>query len=110
MFGQAVASLGIWIVQLLTIGVRLDHGQDVPVPVWLVIVLNPVIVVLVALAAAALPRRPWARGLALFVEVVAALGSLVSVLTGYYQAVIAILLAIGVLWLVSTSTPRPARA
>lgn len=110
MFAQAVASVGIWVVQLLTITVRLDHDQDVPGSVWLVIVINPLIAILVALAAAFLIRRPWARGLAVFVEVVGAVSALISALTGFYQAVIAILLAIGVIVLVASSSQRPAHA
>lgn len=110
MFAQAVASLGIWVVQLLTIRVRLDHGQEVPGSVWLVIMVNPLIAILVAVAAAFLVRRPWARGLAVFMEVIGALCALVSVITGYYQALIAILLAIGVIVLVARSSQRSARA
>ena len=49
MYARAVASLGIWVVQLLTIGVRLDHGQDVDSSVWLVIVVNPLIAILPAI-------------------------------------------------------------
>ena len=101
MFAQAVASLGIWVVQLLTVSVRLDHNQEVPGSVWLVIVVNPLIALLVALAAAVLVRRPSARGLAVFLEVAGALGALVSVITGYYQALVAILLAVGVIVLVA---------
>ncbi|MFI5613701.1 hypothetical protein [Amycolatopsis sp. NPDC051903] len=110
MYVQAVASLGIWVVQLLTLTERLDHGQDVPGSVWLVLVLNPVIVVLVALAAVFLVRRPWAKGLAVFLEVVGAVSALISVTTGYYQALFAILLACGVIVLVASSAQRPAHA
>jgi glucan phosphoethanolaminetransferase (alkaline phosphatase superfamily) len=110
MFAQAVASLGIWVVQLLTISVRLDHNQDVAGSVWFVMVLNPLIAVLVALAAAFLTRRPWARGLALCMEAVGAVSALISVLTGFYQAVIAILLAIGVVMLVTSGSRRSALA
>lgn len=110
MFAQAVASLGIWVVQLLTISVRLDHNQDVAGPVWFVIVINPLIAALVALAAAFLPRRPWARGLALVMEAVGAVSALISVFTGFYQAVIAILLAIGVVVLVTSGSRRSALA
>ncbi|UJW31019.1 hypothetical protein L3Q67_38465 [Saccharothrix sp. AJ9571] len=105
MFAQAVASFGIWIVQLLTISKRLDHNQEVAGSVWFVIVLNPLIAALVMLAAAFLVRRPWARGLALVMESVGAVSALISVFTGFYQAVIAILLAIGVMVLVA-SAPR----
>ncbi|MFI6030860.1 hypothetical protein [Amycolatopsis magusensis] len=105
MFAQAVASLGIWIVQLLTISKRLDHNQEVAGSVWFVIVLNPLIAALVMLAAAFLARRPWARGLALVMESVGVVSALISVFTGFYQAVIAILLAIGVMVLV-VSAPR----
>jgi hypothetical protein len=110
MFAQAVASLGIWVVQLLTISVRLDHGQEVPGSVWLVIVINPLIAILVAVAAVFLVRRSWARGLAVFMEVVGAMSALVSVITGFYQAAIAILLAIGVIVLVASGWQRPADA
>ncbi|SFW80031.1 hypothetical protein [Amycolatopsis australiensis] len=77
---------------------------------WLVIVINPLIAVLVALAATLLIRRPWARGLAVSMEVVGAVSVLISVLTGYPQAVIAILPAIGVIVLVTSCTHRPTRA
>lgn len=108
MFAQAAASLGIWVVQLLTVSVRLDHNQEVPGSVWLVIVLNPLVALLVALAAAVLARQPWARGLAVFLEVVGALGALVSVITGFYQALVAILLAVGVIVLVAPVRVSPA--
>lgn len=110
MFAQAAASLGIWVVQLLTISARLEHNQDVAGSVWFVIVINPLIAALVALAAAFLTRRPWARNLALFMEAVGALSALISVITGFYQAVIAILLAIGVIVLVASSSQRSAQA
>lgn len=90
---QAVASLGIWVVQVLTVNGRLEHNQDVPGSVRLVIVVNPVIAVLAAVAAAFLLSRPWARSLGVFVESVGCVGSLISVITGFYQAVIAIGLA-----------------
>ncbi|MGC7102410.1 hypothetical protein ACPZ19_47725 [Amycolatopsis lurida] len=109
MFAQAVASLGIWVVQVLTISSRLDHNQEVAGSVWFVIVLNPVIAALVALAAATLTRRPWARGLALVMEVVGAVGALISVITGFYQAVLAILLAVGVLVLLASGSSRSAQ-
>lgn len=107
---QALASLGIWVVQLLTLSERLDHNQDVPGSVWLVIVLNPVLVVLTGLAAGFLPRRSWAKGLAIFVEVVGAVSSIVSVVTGYYQALFAVVLTGAVIALVVSSPPRPAHA
>ncbi|SEO84788.1 hypothetical protein [Amycolatopsis saalfeldensis] len=110
MFAQAVASLGIWVVQVLTISDRLGHGQDVDGSVWLVIVVNPLIAILVALAAGLLTRRSWARGLALCMETVGAVSAVVSVTTGYYQAVVAILLAIGVMVLVASGTRRSAQA
>lgn len=44
---------------------RLGHHQDVDGSVWLVLVVNPLIAILVALAAAFLTRRSWARGLTL---------------------------------------------
>ncbi|MBN6033779.1 hypothetical protein [Amycolatopsis sp. 195334CR] len=106
MYAQAVASLGIWVVQVLTVSARLDHNQEVAGSVWFVLVVNPVIAVLVAVAATFLTRRPWARGLAVVMEVVGAAGALVSVVTGYYQAVFAILLAIGVLVLVRSGSAR----
>jgi hypothetical protein len=110
MFAQAVASLGVWVVQLLTISERLDHNQDVAGSVWFVIVINPLIAALVALAGAFLTRRRWARNLALFMEAVGAVSALISVITGFYQAVIAILLAIGVIVLVTSSSQRSAQA
>ncbi|WP_326837072.1 hypothetical protein VSH64_19600 [Amycolatopsis rhabdoformis] len=103
MVTQAVASAGIWVVQVLTVLERLDHGQDVPGAVWLVLVVNPVIAVLVAVAAAMLTRQQWAKPLAVGLEVIGALCALISVLTGYYQAVIAILLAFVVIALIVPS-------
>ena len=100
-FVQAVASAGIWVVQLLTISARLDHGQDVPAAVWFVAVVNPVIAVLAAVAAAFLPTRRWARRLAVVVEALGCLGSLVSVITGFPQALVAIIVAITVIVLIS---------
>jgi|SRR5882757_7853173 len=110
MFAQAVASLGIWVVQLLTISSRLEHNQDVAGSVWFVIVVNPLITALVALAAAFLTRRSWARALAVFMEVVGIVGALTSVITGFYQAGIAIVLAIGVMVLVASGSPRSTHA
>lgn len=110
MFAQAVASLGIWVIQLLTTSVRLDHNQDVPGTVRLVLVVNPVLAILVAVAAAFLARRRWARGLAQFVEVLGVISAVISVTTGYYQALVAVALALGVLTLIARSTPKPAHA
>ncbi|MEV0067540.1 hypothetical protein [Amycolatopsis sp. NPDC050768] len=97
---QAVASIGIWVVQLLTVLERLDHGQDVPGSVWLVLVLNPVIAVLVAVAAAFLAWHAWAATLGVAMEVIGVVSALISVITGYYQAVVAIVLAIAVITLI----------
>jgi hypothetical protein len=110
MFAQAAASLGIWVVQLLTISERLRHNQDVPGSVWLVIVVNPLIAALVALAAAFLARQAWARGLAGLMQVVGIIGALTSVITGFYQAGIAIVLAIGVMVLIASGSTRSAHA
>ncbi len=110
MFAQAVASLGIWVVQVLTTSVCLGHNQEVPGTVWLVLVTNPVITALVALAAIFLTRRSWASGLAVAMEVMGVVSALVSVSTGFHQALIAIAVAIAVVTLVTTSSPRPAHA
>jgi hypothetical protein len=101
---QAVASLGIWVVQLRTISARLDHNQDVAGSVWLVIVINPLIAALVVLAAAFLIGQPWARALAFLLESVGIFGAVISVITGFHQAGIAILLAIGVMVLVGSGS------
>lgn len=100
MFAQAVASLGIWVVQVLTIAGRLDHNQVVPGSVWLVAVVNPVIAVLAAVAAAFLLTRAWARTLGVAVEVAGCVGSLISVLTGFPQAAVAIAVAVAVIVLI----------
>jgi lysylphosphatidylglycerol synthetase-like protein (DUF2156 family) len=97
LFAQAAASVAIWIVQLLTIAARLDHNQEVPGTVWFVAVVNPVIALLVAVAALFLRTRSWARSLAVAMEVVGIVGALVSVITGFYQALAAIALAIAVI-------------
>ncbi|MFI9379665.1 hypothetical protein [Kutzneria sp. NPDC052558] len=108
MYVQAVASLGIWVVQLLTISERLKHNQDVDGSVWFVIVANPVITALVALAAVFLTRRSWARGLGGCLQVVGVIGALASVITGYYQAGVAIVLAIAAMVLLASGSPRSA--
>lgn len=109
LFAQAAASAGIWVVQVLTTLNRLNHGQDVPATVWFVLVVNPVIAIAAAVAAASLLSRPWARPLAIAVEVVGCAGALVSVLTGFRQAGVAIVLAVVVIVLVSRSgAVRPA--
>jgi hypothetical protein len=100
MFAQAVASLGIWVVQVLTIAGRLDHNQVVPGSVWLVAVVNPVIAVLAAVAAAFLLTRAWARTLGVAVEVAGCVGSLISVITGFPQAAVAIAVAVAVIVLI----------
>lgn len=97
MFAQAAASLGIWVVQLLTIAGRLDHNQTVPGPVWFVAVVNPVIALLVAVAALFLHTRPWARVLGIVMEGVGIIGALTSVITGFYQAAAAIAVAVAVI-------------
>lgn len=97
LFAQAAASVAIWIVQLLTISARLDHNQEVPGTVWFVAVVNPVIALLVAVAALFVRTRSWARSLAIAMEVVGMVGALVSVITGFYQALAAIALAIAVI-------------
>lgn len=107
MFAQALASLGIWIVQLLTINARLDHNQDVAGSVWFVIVINPLITALVVLAAALLRRQPWAVALAFLVEAVGIIGAVISLVTGFHQAAIAILLATAVMVLMATAPERP---
>lgn len=97
LFAQAAASVAIWIVQLLTISARLDHNQDVAGEVWFVAVVNPVIALLVAVAALFVRTRSWARSLAIGMELVGMVGALVSVITGFYQALAAIALAIAVI-------------
>jgi hypothetical protein len=101
MFGQAVASLGIWVMQLLTTASHVEHNQDVPGPAVLVNIVNPLIAVLLAVAASFLVSRPsWARPLAMTMESIGIVGAIVTVVTGFYQAVVAILLAIGVIVLI----------
>ena len=100
MFVQAAASLGIWVVQLLTTTNRLDHGQDVPGSVWFVLFVNPVVAVLAAVAAAFLLTRSWARLLGVVVEAVGCVGSLISVITGFYQAAVAFAVAVVVIVLI----------
>lgn len=100
MVAQAAASIAIWVVQLLTIAGRLDHNQDVSGSVWFVAVVNPVIALLVGVAAVFLPSRSWARVLGIVMECVGALGALVSVITGFYQALAAIAIAIAVITLI----------
>ncbi|MBB4904011.1 hypothetical protein [Actinophytocola algeriensis] len=100
MFAQAAASIAIWVVQLLTIAGRLDHNQEVPGSVWLVAVANPVIAVLVGVAAVFLCTRAWARVLGVVMECIGIVGALISVLTGFYQALAAMAVAIVVIALI----------
>ncbi|MCG8919785.1 hypothetical protein L6E12_28825 [Actinokineospora sp. PR83] len=97
---QAVATSGIWVVQLLKVISRLDHNQNVPFEVWAVVVLNPVIAVVVAVAAKFLLSRPSARSAGVVVELVGCGGAVISVVTGYYQAVVAFALAVVVIVLI----------
>jgi hypothetical protein len=110
LFAQAGASVAIWVVQLLTISARLDHNQDVAGEVWFVAVVNPVIVVLVALAALFVRTRSWACSLAVAMELVGMVGALVSVITGFYQALAAIALAIAVITVLVRYRGAEARA
>ena len=100
MFVQAGASFAIWVVQLLTIASRLDHNQDVSGAVWFVAVVNPLIALLVGVAAVYLRTRSWALGLGVAMECVGVVGALVSVITGFYQALAAIAIAIAVITLI----------
>ncbi|MCK2238753.1 MULTISPECIES: hypothetical protein [unclassified Crossiella] len=102
MFAQAVASLGTWVVQLLTISTRLDHGQTVTGFAWVVVVANPLIALLVFLAALRLLASPaWARPLAVTMQVVGMVTAAITAFTGFYQGVLAIGLAIAVIVLIS---------
>ncbi|GAA2813838.1 hypothetical protein [Crossiella cryophila] len=102
MFAQAVATLGVWVVQLLTISTRLDHGQHVSGFAWVVIVANPAIAVLLFLAALRLLAGPdWARPLAVTMQVIGMVTAAITAFTGFYQGVLAIGLAIVVIVLIS---------
>jgi uncharacterized membrane protein len=69
--------------------------------VWLVVVVNPVIALVAVIAAAFLVARAWARPLGVSVQCVGCLGSLISVITGFYQALIAIAVTVAVIGLIA---------
>jgi hypothetical protein len=89
------------VTQLRTTASHVEHNQDVPGPTVLVNVVNPLIALLLAVAASFLISRPsWARPLAMTMESIGIIGTIVTVVTGFYQAVVAIVLAIGVIVLI----------
>lgn len=107
---QAAASLLIWLAQLRTTVVHLDHGQEVPGAAALVNVVNPLIAALLLTAALTLRHRPaLARPLAVAMEAAGILGSLISVFTGFYQALLAVALAIAVIVMIYRYVPTEHR-
>ncbi|RSM59630.1 hypothetical protein DMH04_55660 [Kibdelosporangium aridum] len=107
MVGQAVASLGVWVGQLQDTFSRMDHNQDVYPQAVLVDILNPLIAVALLAGAIFLGSRPWARALALTMEYVGIISALINVITGFYQAGVAIAVALAVIVLIRRSTGVP---
>jgi hypothetical protein len=107
MAGQAVASLGVWVGQLQDTLSRMDHNQDVYPQAVLVDVLNPLIAVALLASAILLGSRPWARPLALTMEYVGIISALINVITGFYQAGVAIVVAVAVIVLIHRSGGVP---
>ncbi|MFC0111793.1 hypothetical protein [Kibdelosporangium aridum] len=104
---QAVASLGVWVGQLQDTFSRMDHNQDVYPQAVLVDILNPLIAVALLAGAIFLGSRPWARPLSLTMEYVGIISALVNVVTGFYQAGVAIAVAVAVIVLIRRSDRVP---
>jgi hypothetical protein len=99
---QAVASLLGAVVQLLEVVSRVQHGQDVSGLAYYGAVANPLVGVLLLVSAAlVVSGRTWVRPLALVLEAIAILNGVLNVIFGFPQAVAAILIAIGVITLLS---------
>lgn len=94
MIVQALASLGVWVGQLQDTFSRMDHNQDVYVQAVLVDILNPLIALALLVAAGFLGSRSWARTLGQAVEYVGIVSALINVITGFYQAGVAVAIAI----------------
>ena len=104
MWVQTVASAFIAAAQLLDVSELAAHGEGVPAVARLVSIVDPIVVVLLVVAAIfVVSRRRWARPLAIAMEVVVLLGGVVNLFTGYVQAVVAFGIAI---WVVTLLT-RP---
>jgi hypothetical protein len=105
---QALASLGVWVGQLQDTFSRMDHNQDVYVQAVLVDILNPLIALALLAAAIFLGSRPrWARPLGLAMEYVGIVSALINVITGFYQAGLAIGVAIVVIVLLRRGATHP---
>lgn len=104
---QALASLGVWVGQLQDTFSRLDHNQDVYPQAVLVDILNPLIALALLASAIFLATRSWARPLAFTMECVGIIGALINVVTGFYQAGVAIVVAVVVIVLIRRSGEAP---
>jgi hypothetical protein len=105
---QALASLGVWVGQLQDTFSRMDHKQDVYVQAVLVDILNPLIALALLAAAIFLGSRPrWARPLGLTMEYVGIVSALINVITGFYQAGVAVAVAIVVIVLLRRGATHP---
>lgn len=100
MFAQAAASLGVWVGQLIKTYEHISHGQELYPQAVALNFLNPMITALLVIAAFSLASRPWARTLAKNMEAIGMCGPVLTVFTGFYQAIVAVLLAIGVIVLI----------
>ena len=104
MWVQTGASVFIAAAQLLEVSELTAHGEDVTAATRLVSIVDPIVVVLLAVAAVfVVSRRRWARPLALAMEAVVMLSGVVNLFSGYVQAVVAFGIAI---WVVTLLT-RP---
>jgi lysylphosphatidylglycerol synthetase-like protein (DUF2156 family) len=102
MFVQAALSLWIGITLLFTMTDWLERGRAVPGSSWFAMVACLVLGVSTAIAAMALLTRWWARPLGTAVECVMCVVALINVITGFYQAVAGLALAIMVITLICT--------
>jgi hypothetical protein len=107
---QALASLGVWVGQLQDTFSRMDHNQDVYPQAVLVDILNPLIALALLTAAGFLRARPWARTLGLAVEYLGIVSALVNVITGFYQAGVAVAVAVVVIVLLRRGATHPGPA
>ncbi|GAB3896049.1 hypothetical protein ACFQ1S_42080 [Kibdelosporangium lantanae] len=103
---QALASLGVWAGQLQDTLSRMDHDQDVYAQALLVDVLNPLIAIALLVAAGFLASRSWARTLGLAMEYVGIISALINVITGFYQAGLALAVAVAVIVLLHRTVPN----
>jgi hypothetical protein len=102
LYVQGVASAFQAAILIAQIVSREDHNQEVPGFAYVFAVVNPLVVVLAFVCAAMIvSRRPWVRTLTIVVESVAILNCAINVASGFPQALVAMMIAIGVITLVA---------